>query len=168
MIIPKVLKNFNLFVDGLGYAGLIQEITLPKLSLKMAEIRNGGMDAPIDLEMGMDKLECSFTLAEYNPEVIKQFGLRNGAQVTLTARGALDAEQGVVPVVINLTGAWKTLDMGAWKAGENATLNVSVTLRYYKLSFAGNALVEVDVANMKRIIDGEDQLTETRAALGLN
>jgi P2 family phage contractile tail tube protein len=167
MIIPKVLKNFNLFVDGNGFAGLVEELTLPKLTLKMADLYNGGMDAPIDLEMGMEKLECSFTLSEYNEAVIRQFGLRNGAQVSLSMRGGLDAEAGVVPVVVNLTGAWKELDTGSWKAGEKAPLNVSVTLRYYKLAMGGQELIEVDVINMVRIIDGTDQLADMRAAIGL-
>ncbi|MEO0443459.1 MAG: phage major tail tube protein [Pseudomonadota bacterium] len=168
MIIPKVLKNFNLFVDGNGFAGLVEEVTLPKLNLKMMDLYNGGMDAPIDLEMGMDKLECSFTLSEYNSDVIKHFGLRNGAQVTLTMRGGLDAETGtVVPVILNLSGAWKNIDMGAWKAGEKATLNVNVTLRYYKLTVDTQELIEVDTTNMVRIIDGVDQLASMRTAIGL-
>ena len=167
MIIPKVLKNFNLFVDGNGFAGLVEEVTLPKLTLKMDDLYNGGMDAPIDLEMGMEKLECSFSLSEYNENVIQQFGLRNGAQVSLTMRGGLDAEEGVVPVVVNLVGAWKDLDTGSWKAGERAPLNVSVTLRYYKLTMDAQELIEVDVTNMVRIIDGTDQLADMRAAIGL-
>ncbi|GLS27370.1 phage major tail tube protein [Marinibactrum halimedae] len=167
MIIPKVLKNFNLFVDGNGFAGLVEQVTLPKLSLKMSDIYNGGMDAPIDLEMGMDKLECSFSLSEYNADIIKQFGLRNGAQVSLTMRGGLDAENGVVPVIVKLTGAWKDLDMGSWKPGEKAPLNANVTLRYYKLTIGTEDLVEVDVVNMVRVIDGVDQLAEMRTAIGL-
>lgn len=42
-MIPKILKNFNLFVDGRGYAGKAEEVTPPKLSLKTQEF--GGMDA---------------------------------------------------------------------------------------------------------------------------
>lgn len=167
MIIPKVLKNFNLFVEGVGYAGLVEELTLPKLTLKMADLHNGGMDAPVDLEMGMDKLECSFTVSEYNPEVIKRFGLRKGAQASLVMRGGLDAEDGVVPVAVHLVGAWKDLDMGSWKPGEKAPLSVNVTLRYYKLTMASEELIEVDVANMVRRIDGEDQLQDMRKAIGM-
>ena len=167
MSLPKVLKNFNLFVDGRGYAGLVEELTLPKLDLKMDELYNGGMDAPIDLEMGMSKLECDFTLSEYNSDVIRQFGLRNGAQAPLTLRGGLDDETGVTPVIVNVRGAWKDLDLGSWKAGEKAPLKVMVTLRYYKLTIGGEELVEVDVPNMVRIINGEDQLAAMRDAIGL-
>ena len=42
--LPRVLKNMNLFVDGRGYAGRIDEIQLPKLTLKTEEHRAIGMD----------------------------------------------------------------------------------------------------------------------------
>ena len=86
-MIPKILKNFNLFVDGRGYAGRVEELTLPKLSIKTEEIKNGGMDIPIEVDMGMEKLECEFTLSEYDEEIIKLFGLRVGVPNPLTLRG---------------------------------------------------------------------------------
>ncbi|WP_410541965.1 phage major tail tube protein [Wolbachia endosymbiont (group A) of Portevinia maculata] len=65
-MLPKILKNFNVFVDGRGYAGKIDEITLPKLTIKTEEYRAGGMDIPINIDMGMEKLEADFTFAEYD------------------------------------------------------------------------------------------------------
>ncbi len=166
--IPKVLKNFNLFVAGQGYAGLVEELTLPKLSVKMDEYRNGGMDVPIDLEMGMDKLECDFSLSHYDTDVIAMFGLRDGAQVSLDFRGGLDNEgDTVTPVQVIVSGAWKELDLGAWKAGEKAPLKVSVSARYYQLIIDGAELVTVDVLNMVRKINGTDQLSDMRTALGM-
>ena len=89
--IPRVLKNFSLFIDGRGMAGLIQTMTLPTLTTKMEEFRGGGMDAPIELDMGMEKLEGTFELAEYNPDVIALFGLAS-ADTQLTARGAIRSD----------------------------------------------------------------------------
>ena len=166
-MIPRVLKNFNLFVDGRGYAGRVDEVNLPKLVLKTEEHRAGGMDAPIELELGMNKLECDLTISEYDPEILKVFGLSNEAQVGLSMRGALDGEAGVTPVVVTLTGAWRDLDFGNWKAGERAPLKVSVALRYYRLTIGGEDLIEVDVENMVRKIGGVDQLAEMRGAIGL-
>ena len=166
-MIPKVLKNFNLFVDGRGYAGRVDEVTLPKLSLKTEEFIGGGMDVPFELDMGMNKLECDLTISEYDVEIIKMFGLREGAQVPLTMRGGLDGESGVTPVVINITGAWRDLDFGGWKAGEKAPLKVSVAARYYRLEIDGTELVEIDAENMVRKINGADQLEAMRSALGM-
>ncbi len=50
-MLPKILKNFNVFVDGRGYAGRIDEISLPKLAIKTEEYRAGGMDIPVSIDI---------------------------------------------------------------------------------------------------------------------
>ena len=62
---PRLLKNMNLFVDGRGYAGRVDEVENPKLSLKTEEHRAGGMDLPVEVELGMEKLEASLTFSDY-------------------------------------------------------------------------------------------------------
>ena len=77
----KVLKNFSLFVDGRGYAGKAEEVTPPKLTIKTEEFRGGGMDAPIDIDLGMEKMECQFILVDFDAELMKLFGLVDGNAV---------------------------------------------------------------------------------------
>ena len=163
----KILKNFNLFVDGRGYAGRAEEVTPPKLTIKTEEIRNGGMDAPISVDLGMEKLECQFILIEYDPELLKQFGLVSGNSVQLTLRGALVDETSTTPMVIGLRGMFTEVDMGKFKAGDKSTLQCTVACRYYSLDIGGNRLIEIDVDNMTRVIDGTDQLAAVREAIGL-
>ncbi len=163
----KILKNFNLFVDGRGYAGRAEEVTPPKLTIKTEEIRNGGMDAPISVDLGMEKLECQFILIEYDPELLKQFGLVSGNSVQLTLRGALVDETSTTPMVIGLRGMFTEVDMGKFKAGDKSTLQCTVACRYYSLDIGGNKIIEIDVDNMTRVIDGTDQLAAIREAIGL-
>lgn len=54
-MLPKILKNFNVFVDGRGFAGRAEEITLPKLTIKTEEFLGAGMSAPVEVDMGMEK-----------------------------------------------------------------------------------------------------------------
>jgi len=169
MAIENILKNLNLFVDGRGFAGKVTEIELPKLTMKTSEYRAGGMDAPVEVEMGMEKLETTFTLNGYDPEVLKLFGLAPGNSKSLTLRGTLiNQETGVQqPILINLRGMMREVDMGTWKPGEDATLKISVALTYYKLAHNGVVIYEIDPAGMKRIINGVDQLLQTRIHLGV-
>ncbi|WP_429885382.1 phage major tail tube protein [Geoalkalibacter halelectricus] len=167
MALPSILKNFNLFVDGRGYAGKVDEVELPKLTIKTEEYRAGGMDAPVDIDMGMGKLECSFTLSEYDPALFAMWGLVPGNWVNITLRGAMDKDGTVTPVIVNLTGRWKEIDMGNWKAGEVAKLKVQVSGRYYGLVIGGAPVVLIDIENMVRIVGGVDQLKATRAAMGV-
>jgi len=42
-----------------------------------------------------------------------------------------------------------------------------MAVRYYKLTIANEALIEIDVENMKRIINNTDQLKSLRDAMGI-
>lgn len=167
-MLNDIFKNMNLFVDGRGYAGNVEELTPPKLTMKTEEFRNGGMDAPVEVEMGMEKLEASFSLTKYDSGVLSQWGLAPGQTKPLTFRGSLAGEDGVEkPVIIQLQGMLKEVDPGSWKPGERATLKGMVAVRYYKQSINGQVVHEIDVPNMIRVINGVDQLALTRRNLGM-
>lgn len=163
----KVLRGFNLFVDGKGYAGKVEELTLPKLTIKTEEFRAGGMDAPVELDMGMEKLECSFTLGDFSADVMRAFGLGHNQPVDLTFRGALGlGDEKVVPIVVKAQGMFREQDLGTWKPGDKLQHKATVALKYYRYDQDGELIHEIDIENMVRIVDGKDMLAETRAAIG--
>jgi len=170
-MLPKILKNFNAYVDGRGYAGRIEEITLPKLTIKTEEYQGAGMSAPVEIDLGMEKLEMELTFSEYDPELFKLFGLTNGSEFALTIRGALQATGrlaqggGTTGVVINVRGYFKDMDFDSWKPAEKASLKCSVACNYYKLTIGDIELIEIDPVNMIRNVNGVDQLTEIRQVL---
>lgn len=170
-MLPKILKNFNAYVDGRGYAGRIDEITLPKLTIKTEEYQGAGMSAPVEIDLGMEKLEMELTFSEYDKELFKLFGLTNGSEFALTIRGALQGtgilaqNGGTSSLVINVRGYFKDMDFDSWKPAEKATLKVSVACNYYKLTMDGVELIEIDPVNMIRNVNGVDQLTEIRQVL---
>ena len=166
---PDVLKNMNLYVDGNGYAGAIEEITLPKVAAKTEEFRAGGMDAPIDVEVGMEKLETQFTLRKFDKDVLKQFGIKNSGKLVATIRGSFCSEENgeEFPVVINLKGLITEIDFGNWKSGENAMLKVAMSLRSYKLTVDGEEVYEIDIPAMIKKVNGVDEMSETRSNIGL-
>ena len=164
-MLPKILKNFNLFVVGRGYAGRVDEITLPKLTIKTEEFQGAGMSAPVEIDMGMEKLEMDMTFSEYDPELFKLFGLTNGAEVAFTIRGALEGNGETSPVIINARGYFKEMDFDSWKPAEKASLKSSVACNYYKLTIDGVELIEIDPINMVRKVNGSDQFSGIRQAL---
>jgi P2 family phage contractile tail tube protein len=164
-MLPKILKNFNVYVDGRGYAGRVDEITLPKLTVKTEEYQGAGMSSPVEIDMGLEKLEMDLTFSEYDRELFKLFGLTNGSEFALTIRGALQGTGDTSPVVINVRGYFKEMDFDSWKPAEKATLKCSVACNYYKLTIDGVELIEIDPVNMIRNVNGVDQLSEVRQAL---
>lgn len=168
MAIAKLLKDVSLFIDGRGYAGNVEEFEPPKLALKIEEHRAGGMDAPLEIDMGMEALMATATLSNADRDALKLFGLAPGNLVPMTMRGSQETETGEAEAVaISLRGTIKEVDPGTWKPGEKAPCKLTMSLRYYKLEVDGEIVHEIDVENMKRVINGVDQLAARRQALGL-
>lgn len=168
MAARDVRKNLNLFVDGRGYAGQVDEFNPPKLTLTMEEFRAGGMDLPVELTMGMEKLEADFSLIAYDRDVLASFGVAEGAFLPFVLREALESFDGTVTAVVHtMRGKMRTIDPGTSKPGEAPRLKVELALVYYKLEHGDAVVHEIDAENMVRVINGTDALAGQRTALGL-
>ncbi len=164
----SILREFSLFVDGRGYVGKVPELTPPKLTLKTEEYRAGGMAAPVDIDMGLEKLTCEFTLSEYNPEIFALFGLADGNAVQITFRGAIRDEGGKdIPVLIAVRGLFTEIDVGSWQAASKIEKKCKVSCRYYRLEMDGKEIHEIDAVNMIQKVNGVDQLESVRNAIGI-
>lgn len=173
MQVPHILKNYNLFINGIGFAGRVKEVTLPVLEIATEEFKAAGMVMPMDLDMGMQKLTCSMVLNEYNPEALRLFGLGVGSTASVTLKGVLDNENGqdaanqVKKIEVKLNGMWTSIDMGTWIVGESQSLTLSMSATYYKVSIANEDLIEIDVLNMVRKIGDNDVYEGSREILGI-
>lgn len=168
MAARDVLKNLNLFVDGRGYAGQIDEYNAPDLSITTEDYRAGGMDAPIAIEMGQEPLETSFSLIAYDADVLALWGVAEGASVPFIVRGALESFDGTVkPVRHEMRGKITSIGRGTWAPGQKPALTITMRLSYYKEVHDGSTLHEIDVENMIRIVNGTDRLAAQREAIGL-
>jgi len=168
MAARDILRNFNLFVDGRGYAGNVSEYSPPALAVQTEDFRAGGMDAPIALDMGMEALEASFVLTAYDFDVLQLFGIIAGENVNFTARGAVESYDGSVkPAVHRLRGKVTRVERATWSPGQAAPLTITIRCDFYAEELDGRELHKIDVPNMVRIINGVDQLADRRAALGL-
>lgn len=159
---PAIVRNFNLFVNGTNFAGLVDEVTLPQFKLVIDEHRAGGMDSPIAVDMGMERMELKFSMAEHNAGVLRQFGVLSGNAVMLLFRGARVADEVVSPYLITARGMYTEVSPAAMKVGEKAMMEAVLSCRYFKLEIGQETLMEIDVDNMIRIVDGVDHLQQIR------
>lgn len=164
-----ILKNFNLFVDGRGYAGNADEIQLPTLASTIEDYRGGGLDTSVPVEMGQEKMEASFTLSKFDPDILSLWGVAPGATVPVVARGALESfvSAGVTRVVARMTGTIRSIEPGAWTAGEKPTWKFTMDLTAYTYIQGGRTIHDIDVLNMKRVVNGVDRLAAQRNAIGI-
>ncbi|MRS19812.1 hypothetical protein DEU53_105136 [Pantoea sp. AG1095] len=171
MALPRKLKHLNLFNAGDNWQGLIESVTLPKVTRKFEKYRGGGMAGAVDIDMGLDDgaLDTEFTCGGVEAKLFKQMGTLtvDGVQLRFTGSIQRDDTGEVQAVELVVRGRHKELDSGEWKTGESSTTKVSGTNSYAKLTINGEVLYEIDLVNMVHIVDGTDLMEAHRNALGL-
>ena len=167
-MLPAKLKQFNVFNDGQSYLGVAKQIELPKLSMAGEEYRGSGMLAPVDTDMGLEKLEMTSTYGGIVVGVMRQFGLTRVDGAMLRFVGAYQADDTGLPTAAELVtrGRHKELDPGSAEAGSDTEWKVSSTLSYLKWTVNGVVEVEIDVMNAVYRIGGIDRMAEIRAIIG--
>ncbi|MES2231805.1 MAG: phage major tail tube protein [Pseudomonadota bacterium] len=167
-MIPEMLTNCVMFLDGVSFSGDVPSMTLPKLATKSEEYRGGGMSGPVDLPTGLEKLEAAWTTNGVRKESLKFFGLADQTACNAVFRGSFKGQKGTVKAVtVTLRGSLKEVDMGDWRPGDKAEVKHAMAVTYYKLEIDGRVMYEIDFANMVQVINGVDQLAAERSALGL-
>ena len=167
-LIPQTLYMFNLSLGGIAFNGDVPALTLPKLKIKTAEYQGGGMDAPIDMDQGMEKMEASFSTKGARKESMKYFGLSDQTAFDGVFRGSFKGQKGAtVAVVATLRGMVNEVDPGEWKPAGEAEFKYAISVSYYKLEVGGVRMYEIDPVNCVRVINGVDQLASVRRDLGL-
>lgn len=170
MALPRILRGFNLFIDGDSYAGKVTELKLPTLSRKIEEFRAGGMDGSVAIDMGQEKLEMEFTLAEFSPAVLRKFGEPGIVGVPLRFKGAAEADLGdanMNAIEIVARGRWQSIGRDKVKQADLSEMKVTASLAYYKETVNDADLIEIDVIDMVFKVSGRDLLKERRQALGV-
>lgn len=165
--IPRIIRNFNVFIDGTNFAGICEEVTLPALKIITDDHRAGGMDSPVAIDLGVERLELKFTMAEHHATVFGQFGLIGGNDVSLLFRAAKLGGNGNAPTpyYVTVQGMYMEVTPGSVKTGEKSTLEATISCRKYKVELEGSTLIDIDVDNMKRIINGNDQMAAIRGII---
>lgn len=169
MALPNQLKNFNVYADGVSLMGVIEEVGLPKLSRKLEAFQGGGMVAPVDIDLGLEKLELELSNSGFVIDQVKQFGhgKASGALVRYAGAYQRDDTADVQAVEIVTRGRYSEIDFGNAKVGDKSMTKSKVSLTYYKLSVDGQVLVEIDVLGFVCTINGTDLLAAQRKAIGL-
>lgn len=168
-MLPHKLKDFNLFGDGNSWQGQIPSVTLPELARAVEEYRAGGMDGPVELDMGQQIIELQWTAGGIIADALRTYGSRSHDAALLRFAGAYESDETgtVIPVEIVVRGRHKTINLGEASAGENNQVQVTTTCSYFKLTVDGENLIEIDLPGMVFIVNGEDRYAERRQTLGV-
>lgn len=172
MALPRKLKLMNLFIDGVSYLGVVQSVTLPKLTRKLEKYRGGGMNgsASVDLGLDDDALSAEISLGGFPDDAVWSLYAATGtASVPLRFAGSYQRDDTgeTVPVEVVLRGRQKEIDLSEAKQGEDTESKISLECSYYKLTLNGKDMVEIDTVNLVEMVNGTDMLEAHRQNIGL-
>jgi P2 family phage contractile tail tube protein len=169
MALPRKLKNFNVYYNGDNWIGLCSEVELPKLTRKTEEYRAGGMPGPVDVDLGLEKIEMTHTYGGFMREIYRQFGIPLVSGVMLRFAGAYqrDDTAAVDAVEILVRGRHTEIDPGSAKAGDDTEFKVTTAVAYLLILVNNAPEIEIDLENFREYSGGIDRLAEQRNAMGL-
>lgn len=165
MSLPKTLRNYNVFIDGVSYFGLSTEAKMPWPKIQTEAHRGAGMDGPVGQDMGMEAMSAEATFAEWSPALLKRIGtdtrvvFRPAAQ----ASGARTADT----IIATVGGLVTTAEGGDLKPGTGANLKLVWDVRQFKLEINNEVIWDINLVTGKRVVGGVDQLAELRRAMGI-
>jgi len=164
--LPRLLKNFNIYLDGDSYAGRCDSVTLPNITAVVESHRAGGMngsvEVEVEVELGLELMTMSLVISDFDPKLVALF---NQANLPITLRGSVQAQhQKGEPVVINIRGLHKGLEFGDWSGGSKSTQTLQISLNYFRYRQKDVEYAEIDLLNMVQKIGGIDQLADDRAS----
>ncbi len=167
-IAPK-LKQLMMFNDGQAFIGETVSITPPKLVRKLEDYRAGGMGRPVKVDMGGEPLEMEAVYGGPMRAVLQQYGMLNlsGVQQRFVGSFHDDAAGDYTRIEIVTRGRHEEIDLGEWKPGEDTEFKVKSQLSYFKMSWNGERVIEIDPLGMIEFVHGVDLMAPHRAAMGL-
>ncbi|EIZ77779.1 phage P2 FII-like protein [Novosphingobium sp. Rr 2-17] len=165
----RTLKDMMMFNEGLAYRGEAKSVSLPTLSRKMEGTRAAGMSGELQMDMGMEAMELSFTCTGPMRQVLRQWGTTtvDGIYIRFAGNYQSDDTAEIDTVEVIVRGRFKEIEMGDQEVGEASEFKTTMAVAYFKLVWNGRTEIEIDPLNMIEIVDGVDLLAERRNALGL-
>jgi P2 family phage contractile tail tube protein len=165
MALPRKIRNFNVFVDGLSYVGRATEVKLPQLKIMTEAHRGAGMDGPVGIDMGVEGMTAEYTFAEWSSPLMKLVG----TQARLVCRPVSWADDYTQPdtIIVTHTGLITAPETGDLKPGQDAGLKLMQDVRYFRFEKNGEVIYEIDLLAGKRVIGGVDQMRQIRRAMGI-
>jgi len=167
---PKFLHNFNITWGITDFSGIAEEVTLPKLKYKTEEWRGAGMSAPLEIEVGLEKLEATFKFGEQTIEGYLSAGLNFTGLMTANITSHLKGQDGSSDGMNVILRGWvKTVDPGTWKAGDikSSTQTVEMAVQSWLMTRGLIPLLTIDIVNGVQLVGPGDQHAAARQFLRL-
>jgi P2 family phage contractile tail tube protein len=168
-MLPRTLRNFNVFVDTHSWAGVAESITIPKITKKTEDFRGAGMIGDVALVMGYEKLEGEVVYGGFDVKQYRQLGVCGTSDLPVRFVGVYERQDNCTRqnVEIYTRGQAIELDPGDSKNGEKTEIKMSYNYTYFRMEVDGVVEVELDFINGTEVFGGSDIAAQIKKMLGL-
>ncbi|MFH7805677.1 phage major tail tube protein [Acinetobacter sp. BSP-53] len=168
-MLPRTLKNFNVFIDTHSWAGIAESVTIPKITKKTEDFRGAGMIGDVALVMGYEKLEGEVVYGGFDVKQYRQLGVCGTSDLPVRFVGVYERQDNCTHqnVEIYTRGQAIELDPGDSKNGEKTEIKMSYNYTYYRMEVDGVVEVELDFINGTEVFGGSDIAAQIKKMLGL-
>lgn len=171
-IVPEVIEDYRVFVNGSIDLVGIGDVELPSFKTLTETINGAGILGEIEVGVAghfeSQKIKINWNMITgditsfYKSDAI-QIDCRVSNQQYNTTKGKREKE--ALKVLVKGTVTNNELGKAAKKGKYEGSSEVEVL--YIKIEIGGKTIIELDKINYIYIVDGVDQLAETRNALGI-
>jgi len=168
---PQLTAAYEVYLDGYRLVGTV-EAELPNPQAVTVEIKGSGMGGPMDVPVQGQTQNMSIKLTwniatkdayKLLAEEYQHIELWASTQNINTGTGKYEQKQQKVIV----KGIPVGFNLGKFAQGEVQGQENSLNISYLKWIYDGIEICEIDIFNMKKVINGNDMLANVRAAIGL-
>ena len=165
MAIPKKLRLFTVFVDGVNHIGKVPSVTLPKVTRKTEDYQGGGVAVDLGLDSGA--LDASMVVGGVVEELILKYG-GDIDEMRLRFVGEICSGGTSSLLEVEMRGRITEIDPGDAKQGDDTNHTYAIKNTYYKLSVDDKPLLEIDLLNFIYKRNGQNLYPDRiMSALGL-
>ena len=168
-MLPRTLRNFNVFVDTHSWAGVAESVTIPKITKKTEDFRGAGMIGDVALSMGYEKLEGEVVYAGFDIKQYRQLGVCGTSDLPVRFVGMYERQDNCTSQIVEIytRGQAIELDPGDSKNGEKTEIKMSYNYTYYRMEVDGVVEVELDFINGTERFGETDVAKSIKELLGL-
>lgn len=165
------VTNGNVYLDGVSFMGMAEEVTLPEVAAKMIDHKALGMVGETEFPSGLMKMSAKIKWNAIYPEVmIKTHNVYQS--IRLMIRSSVESYEGnsrtaEVPCVVYLTATPKKTGGLVFKHQDNIETEDEFNVSAYKLEIDGEEIVDIDVMATIWRVNGVDMLAQYRSNLGI-
>ena len=167
--LPQALTDFNTHVDGVGFAGIANKITLPEVVFKTLDKDLTGNAGAFEIFTGsIEKLESEIELSSLAAANIwPLIGSEDAAEKSVIFRGSLRDGADDIGLKITYQGIWKSIGFNDLEKGTEVATKYKLSLRKFVLEVDGEEKIYINLPTWEVRINGKDLGSKIKSNLGL-